>query len=158
MTNITFVFSLLLILGAAHDTSFVQYPDYLPDRKQEAMLKSGKNPLYFKTETTDEMLVRRETESYKEFLNGRFVATVHTMLRPLVKEEVTFAPWLDNLVIYTIRENLKPVCYWWGWYYLIFTSKVQIFYDCVTWMDMDFLAYQTQWCIMFMCPLPKQLW
>ena len=132
---------LLVIIVAAHDTTYVQYPDYLPDRKQEAMFKAGKSPLYFNTETTDQMLVRRQSESYSEFVNGKFVATVHTMLRPLVSEELTIAPWLDNLVRYSMRENLKPICFWWGWYDLIFASKVQTFYDCVTWMDMDFLAF-----------------
>ena len=40
---------------------------------------------------------RKNSVSYKQFLNGKFVATVHTIFRPLVRETgtVTIEPSQD---------------------------------------------------------------
>ena len=94
------------------------------------------------------MQKHRETDSYKKFKDGWFVSTVNTMLSPFVRnahitpaEDINVPPWADNLLRHQIREFVKPFCYFGGVYELLFDAKVQIFYDCVTWMDMDFLAY-----------------
>ena len=102
------------------------------------------------------MLAHREnSKSYKEFLNGKFVATIHTLFRPLVRETGTAiiepskdpfgdwiaAPWDSNLFRWEIRENLRPYCYWLGMSEVLYIGTVQTYYDCATWLDMDFLAF-----------------
>ena len=52
--------------------------------------KEAQFPSKMRNMTKEEMLAHREnSKSYKEFLNGKFVATVHTIFRPLVRETGT---------------------------------------------------------------------
>ena len=163
------ILSLSLIVNQAKkESTFNNKHDFIPADDHEA-----RYPTKFRKMGKDEMLeYRQNSESYKQFLNGKFVATVHTMLRPLVKQTGTAiiepsqdpfgdwiaAPWEQNLARHEIRETLRPWCYWWGVYEVLYIGTVQAYYDCATWLDMDFLAFQTQFCIIFLCPLPSELW
>ena len=98
--------------------------------------------------SNEEMQKHSETESYKKFKEGWFAWGVTKMVSPFVSnghavapEEIAVPPWADNLLRHQLREFIKPFCYFGGVYELLFDNKVQIFYDCVTWMDLDILAY-----------------
>ena len=107
---------------------------------------------------------RRNTASYKAFKKTPFVRTIHTIFAPLVQEaheeEPAFniPPYFDNLLRLQLREFIKPFCYWVGIYEVLYEGTVQMFYDCNTWMDLDFLAFQVEWCVIFTCELPTELW
>ena len=166
--------SLCILVDPAYQKSSKQVSafddngDFIPHNEKQA-----KFPTKMREMTKEEMLHHRQhSESYKEFLNGKFVATIHTMLRPLVRETGTAivepsqdpfgdwiaAPWDQNLLRWELRENVRPYCYWWGFLEVLYIGTVQAYYDCATWLDMDFLAFQTKFCIIFICPLPSEVW
>ena len=57
-----------------------------------------------------------------------------------------------------MRKNLGNYCFLFGIYEVIFDMKVQLYYNCQTWMNVEFFAYQQEFCIMFMCPNKTSLW
>ena len=56
-----------------------------------------------------------------------------------------------------VRQNIKNWCWWWGFYDLLFSVEVQSFYDCMTWMNIDWLSYQENWCLWIFCEKKKEL-
>ena len=76
----------------------------------------------------------------------------------LFANEWNFPPWFQNLVRHEARKNTRMVCYFVGSYELMFLSTVQFYYNCMTWLDLDFLSYETEYCIIFMCPKKTELW
>merc|ERR1711959_354807 len=73
-------------------------------------------------------------------------------------DNIAFAPWGDNLIRWLIRFNLRPLCWFVGDYEVMFAIRVQFFYDCQTWMNVDLLAFQPNWGIIGFCPKITELW
>ncbi len=73
-------------------------------------------------------------------------------------DNFAFAPWGDNLIRWLIRFNLRPLCWFIGDYEVMFAIQVQMFYNCQTWMNVDLLAFQPDWCIIGFCPKITELW
>ena len=127
------------------------YEDYIPTDQAVKLLdpKHAQEELALRHMTKTEMESHRETESYKKFKNGWFPKFANALVSPFVRnahvappEDINVPPWADNLLRHQIRGFVRPFCYFGGVYELLFDAKVQIFYDCQTWMDMDFLAFQ----------------
>ena len=82
---ILLLFSLCVMVNDAKDafgavSTFNNKHDFIPRDSHESQY-----PTKFRSMTKQNMLDHRErSQSYKQFLNGKFVATVHTLLRPLV--------------------------------------------------------------------------
>ena len=74
------------------------------------------------------------------------------------KPAFNIPPWTDNLLRLALRDWVRPYCYWYGYYEVLYVGTVQEFYNCQTWMDLDFLAYQVEWCVIFLCKLPDKVW
>ena len=77
------------------------------------------------------------------------------------EEETTdmgIAPWGQNLLRHTIRQRFRLVCWFFGLYQLMFSSTVQLYYNCSCYLDLDWLAYSVTYCIIFMCEKPTALW
>ena len=61
-------------------------------------------------------------------------------------------------MVWNIRFNLRPICWFIGDYEVMFTVTIQYFYDCQTWSNVDLLAFQPNWCLIGFCPKVTELW
>ena len=73
-------------------------------------------------------------------------------------EELGIAPWGQNLLRHTIRQRFRYACWFFGLYQLMFTTSVQLYYNCASYLDLDWLAYSRTYCIIFLCEKPTALW
>mmetsp|Transcript_13882 Transcript_13882/g.23651 ORF Transcript_13882/g.23651 Transcript_13882/m.23651 type:complete len:90 (-) Transcript_13882:75-344(-) len=78
--------------------------------------------------------------------------------RKLRVREEDPAPWLDNLGRHLWRQIIRPICYFFGGFEVFFSSSVQGYYDCATWLDVGQFAYQETFCIFFFCDTKRELW
>ena len=112
--------------------------------------------------TENEMRDNRLTKHYEDFVNGAFVNVVELVTYPLVQQtdddQFRFPPWDQNLIRLELRLSIMNLCWFWGFYDLLFSVEVQAFYDCMTWLNTDWLAFQDNWCFWFFCERKKQLY
>ena len=154
----TFTAALLSVV-ASHEV--IIYEDFVPYQKNS--FNDHSHTVFDMEIAHNDKMAHRETQEYKDFIEGPMVTAFHAIALPIVEqaEETTdmgIAPWGQNLLRHTIRQRFRFACWFVGLYQLMFTNSVQLYYNCSSYLDLDWLAYSTTYCIIFMCEKPTQLW
>ena len=160
-----FTLALVVAVSASPYNKVQLHADFIPSETFE------KRPVHLPELSYEEMMAHRQSKQYADFLKSPLVQGVHTLLYPFMKNMApepqlavqeedgwAIAPWSDNLIRWAVRFNLRPICWFVGSYETMWTTTVQLYYDCMTWQNVDLLAFQPNWCWLGFCPKITQLW
>ena len=82
----------------------------------------------------------------------------HPMVEQIFGDGIPIKPWLQNLLRFTMRFRTGLIVWFFGLEMLLWTGKVQSFYDYTQWQDLSHYAYMQNWCVMFItCDIPTEI-
>ena len=123
--------SLLAFIGCVssvmgHNPSPVVLPDYVPPVNRKHGMENPNLPYGY------DMTNLIDTELGKEYLEP-LVEELHPIVEQIFGEGIQFNPWGQNLLRSTLRFRTGIIVWLYGLEILLWTGKVQPFYDYTQW-------------------------